>query len=639
MSAQAGIWNFDGKPADVELLKKVSAAVARYGHDGETIHLDGSVGILHRPFHTTFESRFERQPYLSARGLVITWDGRLDNREDLLPQLELNHSHKQTDVAIVTAAFERWGTQCFRKLVGDWAFSIWDPSERALILAKDYMGSRHLYYHLTQNIAFWCTYLSPIVRHCPTSLTIADEYVAGYLAMYPKAHLTPYREIQAVPPGSFVTIRNGKAVDYRYWSFEPNQRIRYRTDEEYEEHFRHVLRQSIRRRLRSDSPILGELSGGLDSTSIVCVADDIIAKGDASTPRLDTVSIYDPMEPGGGDLSYFTRVEQKRGRLGHHFDSTKYGVFSCFDYDEFMAVPGSFEGGGGLRKALLDLIKSQGYRVILSGTGGDEFLGGIPNPLPQLADLIVLLQPIKLYKQLVAWSLIKKRPWIQLLFEALSVLLPVSVRATVTKKDRLVPWIAAGFDRRHRLSVAQFGPSGRYGYWLPSRRDYAQTLTGMRRQLSYSPAHLLGFEERRFPYLDQTLIEFLLAIPAGQLLRPGQRRSLMRRALVGLVPQEILSRRTKANGAHNILVAFQNTWPEVERLFSSPLSAGKGYVSQARLKDSLRAAKNGDAPQLISLVKALYLEIWLRGLEKYNVIKFNLDLPELMDRAFARQEG
>src|SRR5256885_4258588 len=89
--------------------------------------------------------------------------------------------------------------------------------------------------------------------------------------------------------------------------------------------FRNLFRQSVRRRLRSDSPVLAELSGGLDSSSIVCMADDILATGGAETPRLDTLSIYDKTEPNGDDWIYFRKIEEKRGRPGVHIDGSKMG--------------------------------------------------------------------------------------------------------------------------------------------------------------------------------------------------------------------------------------------------------------------------------------------------------------------------
>jgi hypothetical protein len=140
----------------------------------------------------------------------------------------------------------------------------------------------------------------------------------------------------------------------------------------------------------------------------------------------------------------------------------------------------------------------------------------------------------------------------------------------------------------------------------------------MGRQLAYSGANNPEVEERRYPYLDQDLIEFLVSVPASQLLRPGQRRSLMRRALFNLVPPEILSRRTKGGAASGALSAVDANWEELQQLFISPLIAGIGCISSHRFQESLRAAKSGDAPHLVCLMKTLYLELWLRGVAKHQ---------------------
>src|SRR5713226_237861 len=211
MSAQAGIWNFDGKPVDEIVLGKLASAIENFGPDGGNAHIDGSIGMVYRSFHTTPESHFERQPHVTSRGKVITWDGRLDNRDDLLLQLQKDITSAETDLHIVTAAFEKWDVHCFSKFVGDWALSIWDPSEKRIYLARDYMCTRHLYYLPTPRTVVWCTDLASIVALSSVSFTLDDEYIAGYLGAYPEPHLTPYREIQAVPPGHFVTIRDAKA--------------------------------------------------------------------------------------------------------------------------------------------------------------------------------------------------------------------------------------------------------------------------------------------------------------------------------------------------------------------------------------------------------------------------------------------
>src|SRR5260370_25975610 len=180
------------------------------------------------------------------------------------------------------------------------------------------MGIRHIFYYLKNDRIWWSTDLSPLVLLSGDKFHIDDNYISGYFAHDPDAHLTPYREIREVPPGQCVRIRNGSASVERYRGFSPNSRIRYKTDAEYEDHFRRLFRQAVARRLRSDSPILAELSGGLDSSSIVCVADDILAKEGALTPRLDTLSYFDKTEHNGDDWIYFQKIEQKRGRVGSH---------------------------------------------------------------------------------------------------------------------------------------------------------------------------------------------------------------------------------------------------------------------------------------------------------------------------------
>ena len=115
MSAQFGKCNFDGKPVDPHELDRVRPVLARYGPDAEGIFRKGNVGIIYREFHTTKGSRLEKQPYVSQSGAVITWDGRLDNRDDLIREFGSAFSNDSTDVLIVAMAYDRWGTDAFRE--------------------------------------------------------------------------------------------------------------------------------------------------------------------------------------------------------------------------------------------------------------------------------------------------------------------------------------------------------------------------------------------------------------------------------------------------------------------------------------------------------------------------------------------
>ena len=174
------------------------------------------------------------------------------------------------------------------------------------------------------------------------SFALEEEYIAGWLSFFPATHLTPYVGIHSVRPSSSVLIRAGKHTVSKYWDFDPKKRICYRSDGEYEEHYRGIFAEAVRRRLRSDSPVLAELSGGMDSSSIVCIADSIAARGASETPRLDTVSYYNDSEPNWNERPYFAKVEKKRGRVGCHIDIGNHESFTLeLARSEFHATPGA----------------------------------------------------------------------------------------------------------------------------------------------------------------------------------------------------------------------------------------------------------------------------------------------------------
>ncbi len=620
MSAQAGIFNFDGEPADKGLIEKLTATY-RQDSDSARAHYSGPMGLLYCAFSTTPESCVEHQPHLSDRGFAITWDGRLDNREELICQLNQTPSSLRTDVAITAAAFERWGTGCFQRLIGDWALCVSDPINRTLILARDYIGIRHLHYYVTEKSVIWCTDLAPLVLLPGVSFTVNEEYIAGYLASYPDTSGTPYQEIRRVPPGHFVRIEPEKLIIDRFWNLNPEQQTRYKTDGEYEDRFRFLFRQSVHRRLRSCSPIVAELSGGLDSSSIVCMADEILAQDCAGTPRLDTLSRFDPTEPGNDERPYFTKVEQKRGRSGHHLDVSKYQPSISIDWDIFYPTPESIRSLNRLAADTGRLMEQKGYRVVLSGIGGDEFLGGEPDPSWQLADLILQLRFRELTKALVDWSLVKRRPWLHLLFQALVRLIPYPIAARLTVQGEMAPWINQRFARRQSLRVRQLGPREELAFRLPSQRNLVRTVLVLARQMSCTSRLPFGRQEVWYPYLDRDLVEFLVSIPETQLLRPGERRSLMRRALGNLLPPEILHRSTKAVRLRRNMVAVDSGWSELEALFKSPLGQSLGYLLTEPFRQSLRLARNGKAPQMARLLRTISLELWLRNLAIRGLIQ------------------
>jgi asparagine synthase (glutamine-hydrolysing) len=608
MSIQAGAWNFDGEPVTAS-LSRICGMFAEDGSDGEMIHIEGPIGLLYRPFHTTRESRLEHQPYLSLHGNLLTLDGRLDNRNELLSQLGNALQDDKTDISIVSAAFDRWGTDCFPKLIGDWALVIWNAATKELVLARDYIGVRHLFYHRTPGRLIWCTRLDALVL-CGRNFTLSEEYVAGYLTFDPDAHLTPYREIHSVPPSSFIRIRREGCVATKYWSFDPHSTTHYKTDADYEEHFRHLFRQSVRCRLRTDSPVLADLSGGLDSSAIVCMADDILLKKEAEIDSFDTFSFCDRDEPDEDDFRYFTKVEERRGRIGHHAELRGLGNSFSLEPAHFVAVPGF-----GARKEVVqakgDVLAKGAYRVILSGLGGDQLLGQTMNPRVQIADALVRFRLREFAWLLMEWSVLIRIPWIRLLYQTLVLLLPVSLRARMSHVAESQSWIKPAFARKHRFSARLL--EDEQGSWLqfPSVRDTLPSIPALARQMTYITSN--GGGESRYPYLDRRLTEFLLSIPKDQLLRPGDRRSLMRRALVCLLPQEVLARRSKASTGRCVVTTLEKQWNKVGHMLSDLLISNLQYVDSTAFSAALAALKNGNpSSDMVRLLRCLALEVWLR---------------------------
>jgi len=621
MSVQFGRWNWDGKPVDKTYLAMVKPVIAPYGPDDEGAYAISNLNILYRAFHTTKESRRETQPYVSESGVVITWDGRLDNRAELIRLLRDGLTTSATDVSIVAAAYDEWGANCFAKLVGDWALSIWDARSCSLLLAKDPIGTRHLYYSIHNNQVTWSTILDPLVRFAGNSFALCEEYIAGWFSLFPATHLTPYIGIHSVPPSSSVVICDEKQTVIKYWDFDSANRIRYNTDAEYEEHFRAVFGEAVRRRLRSDSAILAELSGGMDSSSIVCMADTIIARGAAETPRLDTISYYDDSEPNWNERPYFTKVEEKRGRTGTHINVSSQKPFQFeFHSGHFAATPGSGSGRASeTSRQIAACIASQRNRVVLSGIGGDEFTGGVPTPTPELQDLLARGYFRTLARQLKVWALNKRKPWFYLLFDAARGFLPPTL-VGVPKYRRPAPWLNPAFVKRNRAALTGYEDRTKIFGPLPSFQGDVSSSNTLRRQLACSDLSSDPPREKRYPYLDRGLLEFLSAIPPEQLVRPGQRRSLMRRALIDIVPDELLNRKRKAFVTRGPRVGIAAEWPRLLELGQHLLMSSFGIADSTRFVEALQKTRQGAEVPIVPLMRALGIESWLRNLTASHVL-------------------
>jgi asparagine synthase (glutamine-hydrolysing) len=635
MSVQYGRWQFDGRPLEPHQVEKVSALLSSYGPDAKGTYSKDGVSILYHAFYTTTESHREKQPHTSSSGAVITWDGRLDNRAELIDELQGSLRGVSTDVDIVSEAYDRWGTYCFRKLIGDWAISIWNPTSQSLTLAKDPIGTRHLYYLLDANKVIWSSVLDPIVLLADRTLEVCAEFIAGWFGGLPATHLTPYAGIHAVSASHRVVIAPGKHTISKYWEFDSSKSIRYRRDIEYEEHFRTVFANAIRRRLRSDRPVLAELSGGIDSASIVCMADAMTAAGEVDIQRVETISYYDDSNPDLDERAFLGTVEEKRGRVGYHIDLQEKKAeekrkgrspkpfLSYFEGPQFAAI---LEPADNFRQVLIEYygtyMKSQGYRVTLSGTAGEHATGGfVPSPTPELQDLLVRVRLSRLARQLNAWARRMGKSQIDLLGEAVRGFLRRSLAQPIASQDlRPASWFRSGFVRRNRDAFDGYPSRVKLFAAPPSFQHHMQQLCFQRRSMAHRQLWPEMLREIRYPYLDRDLLEFSYAIPQEQLVGLGQRRFLMKRSLLGIVPSEILNRKRRNSAGEQPSEDILNEWPRSAEIGHDVKSSALGFVDRQLLVEALEKVWRKEEVPVESLKRTIFLESWLRHLTVRKIL-------------------
>jgi asparagine synthase (glutamine-hydrolysing) len=619
MSLQFGLWNFHGAIIGPDERAGIKAILASYASEGLAEHSGCGIYLLHLPCRVTPESELETQPLLRASGQVLLWDGRLDNRQELIGLLGRDLQGYRSDAAIAGAAFEKWGIGALAKLIGDWALSVWNLKDRSVLLAKDFLGTRSLYYVIEGGSFAWSTLIDPLLLRGKSSFRIQEEYIAGWFGHFPGTHLTPFAGIHSVPPASYVLLRPETTSVHRYWNFDPGKRISYRDDREYEEHFRTVFGESVRRRLRSKSPVLSELSGGMDSSSIVCMADVLMASGRSETLRLDTISYFDDSEPNWNEAPFFEKVERQRGRTGHHVSlNFRNHWHPAFDPNFFAGTPGS---GIKLNESA-DYeahVHSGSYRVLLQGVGGDEVLGGVPTALPELSDLLAAGRMQVFPRQLITWAVTAKIPALYLLASTLRQFLPTFFDRDSSFRS---PWLSSKFARRNVKALSGYPMRFRLFGPPPSFQANMAALDSLRRQIASVGLSPRLRVERRYPYLDRDLLEYLYAVPREQIVRPNERRSLMRRALVGIVPPEILGRRRKAFIARAPLTSIRNELPQLLEGTKNMTLSRAGIVDADAFRASLAKVEEGGDLPIVSMLRTLLIEAWLTHITAWTGSEF-----------------
>ena len=263
MSIIFGIQRSTGAPVTNQELFRLASATEAFALDGSFVASGHQVGMGFQPFHTTLGSRQDSQPASDIHQNMLVFDGRLDNRSELLAALDIDDTQAK-DSAVILAGFNRWQDSVFSRLIGEWALAFWSERTRTLYLARDHAGTRTLYFRITNGQLRWSTYLETFFAEGDVP-PLDEEYASAFLCGGPIGDCTPYSGICAVPPAHYLVIQGRKVTKHLYWSALVDDEIRYRTDLKYEEHFFTLFQQAVARRTTIGDPVLAQLSGGIGS--------------------------------------------------------------------------------------------------------------------------------------------------------------------------------------------------------------------------------------------------------------------------------------------------------------------------------------------------------------------------------------
>ena len=389
MSGIIGLYHLDGRPAEERILQRMAQAIAHRGPDGIRYWSDGPVGLGHLMLQTTPESARERQPLTNPEAtLCLTVDGRIDNRRELRQALDSNGfpPRDDTDAELLLRAYECWGESCPNRLLGDFAFAIWDARKKQLFCARDYVGVKPFYYHRSATLFAFGSEIRSVLALETVPRRLNESRVVDFLVEQldrEDEESTFYQDVQRLPAGHSLTVSPGKFLLRDYWELKAPPALKLGSLEEYGEAFREVFVEAVRCRLRSTYPVASTLSGGIDSSSVVCTIRELLAS-ELQEP-LHTISLVDADEAKCGETPYIREVLRGGWVTPHIVRSDQVSAMTeqMKDSDEPFEIFCYFTNWFGFAAA-----QKAGVRVLLDGISGDH----ITPPYSYLSTMVRSLQ-------------------------------------------------------------------------------------------------------------------------------------------------------------------------------------------------------------------------------------------------------
>jgi len=558
MSGIAGVLRFDGRPVARRELERAANALAQYGPDRSGVLAAGEIGLLHVLMRMTPEDRFDRQPFRGRSGALISADLRLDNRDELIDRIGIAppEAADWADARLLLAGWEKFGDAVWPMLRGPFAAAIWDARRRALTLARDQLGLNVVMWHKCEKFFAFATMPNGLFALADVPRRLNEEKLADFLVLNHADHAsTVFRNVFRVLPAHVMTVNAAGAIaQRRYWSPDEIAPVRLASDADYADGLRACLDRAVRRQMRSAHAVGCLLSGGLDSSSVAVLAARALAEKNQRLAAFTGVPRrgFDGAVPDGSYADETPYVEAIRESAGN-IDVSYVHNDACNDFAEFEPFFRALEGpvrnpsNLGWVLAILRLARVQGPRVLLGGLYGNHTISwsGWSQAAAHLkrGRLLTALRHWRLYYRRTPFS-----RWAALRKLLLEPLLPEGARDWAEPRRGSAVWqrhsairpefaAAMGVDARAR----KVGHDFRYRLRVDERirglalADYAGDWFAAEKAVS-------GVEVRD-PTADLDVVAYCFGVPPEQFLAEGVDRSLIRRAMWGLLPEIVLTNR------------------------------------------------------------------------------------------------
>jgi asparagine synthase (glutamine-hydrolysing) len=632
VSGIAGIYFSDGRNVDPGIFEKMLSSLAHRGPDGCGTWITANIGLGQRSFWTTPESEGENPPKVSVDGSrVVVADARIDNREELLTKLKIEGDQREgiCDAELILRAYEHFGEDCPKILVGDYAFAIWDDRRKHLFAARDHIGVKPFYYYHSPGMLVFASEIKALLTLSKVPRILNEVRVAEYLVnFYEDKGITFYKDIYRLPPAfSLIMSTDGLSI-HPYWSLDVSVELNDQGGEWYASAFREIFEEAVISRLRSTQPVGFALSGGLDSTSVACTARSSVKElnsqplstysmlfsdmPEVDRKRIDERKYINSVLSGGGFDGHFVEVGSlspmgEPDKIFRHLDEVYYAPTSSMYW------------------AMYRVVHKDGYRIFLEGIDGDET---VSHGLERLPDLAVRGRWSNLYKEArdLSENLFKELKPGQVLWKygfrpiysasAVRLLNAIRRKSELSNRNSV---IRRQFAERTAIEERVLSKLPvRYALGYSPREIHCNRLNSgtITTALEFLDKVTSSFPlEARYPFFDRRLMEFCLSLPAEQKLSRGWTRYVLRNAMADFIPKAVRWRSTKAdlNRSYRRNL-FKYDKALLERVIYDDSGYIEPYVDLTRLRTlfeqySANPMKNGRNADPI--YGAVNLSLWL----------------------------